>query len=540
MTDNQLIGELARLDALSYARRQREAAKTLGISTTELRKIVEAKRHAIKPDADDGQGRAVKFTDPLPWHEPISGDRIATTLAAAIKTYVVLSDEAADTIALWVLHTWVVNAFTMSPRLALISPTKGCGKTTVLRLLNHVVRRPKRSGSISPASLFRVVEGFQPTILLDETEKYIENGSDFHALLNEGHCKGGTLTRVIGDRLELRDFSLYGAVALARNGKFPDDLEQRSIVIEMQRRRATEELAVLRDDRAESLRRTASMCRRWADDHARLLPDQDPDMDMINRNADNWRPLFAIADLCGEDWPDRVRAAAAALAPREVESIGPKLLADIRSQFDEQKTDRMFSTDLCEVLARIEGRPWAEWGKTRKPITKNQLAGLLKPFHVAPETIRIGADRFKGYQRHQFAEVFARYLAADPLKDDGVASSASEDATDDTEPPHGDDDVAEACGGCDDAKNPRKTSVVAPVAAVAAFPGNGGDHAGLSERDIHRLARELDAWIEQRRSGLDLDDDYNAEARRLIAGAGVLPDKVEVETQRMLDALFRL
>jgi energy-coupling factor transporter ATP-binding protein EcfA2 len=51
---------------------------------------------------------------------------------------------AADAIALWVLHTWLVNNFNMSPRLAIASPTKGCGKTTLLRLLNHIARRAKR------------------------------------------------------------------------------------------------------------------------------------------------------------------------------------------------------------------------------------------------------------------------------------------------------------------------------------------------------------------------------------------------------------
>jgi hypothetical protein len=419
-SDDELITELARLDPLAYERRQKDSAKTLGITTAALRKIVDQKRRAIKPDKDDGQGRAVKIIDPLSWHEYVSGDAIATTLAAVIKTYVILSDEAADTVALWVLHSWTVNAFTMSPRLAIISPTKGCGKTTVLRVLNHIARRTKRTGSISPAALFRVVEKFQPTILLDETEKYIENGSDIHALLNEGHCKGGNVTRVIGDSLELREFSIYGAVAFARNGKLPDDLEQRSIIIEMQRRRANEDLAQLRDDRAESLKQIARMCSRWADDNANILLDQDPDMEMINRNADNWRPLFAIADLCGEGWPERIRAAAAILTPRESEGTGPKLLASIRAVFDERKgewADRMFSEMLAEALTAMEGQPWAEYGKARKPITKNQLAQLLKDFKIKPDTVKIGTKGLKGYYRHQFEEVWERYLAPEGVNE---------------------------------------------------------------------------------------------------------------------------
>ena len=187
---------------MDYEVARTEAAKRLGIRTSVLDRTVAKKRRALGLETDkddDGQGRAVKVVDPLPWHEPIDGDRLATTLVAAVKTYLVLSDAAADTIALWVLHTWLVTNFSISPRLAVTSPTKGCGKTTVLRFLNKVVRRPKRAGSISPSALFRVVELFQPTILLDETEKYIEHGSDLHALLNEGHCKGGTVLRVLGE-----------------------------------------------------------------------------------------------------------------------------------------------------------------------------------------------------------------------------------------------------------------------------------------------------------------------------------------------------
>ena len=51
---------------------------------------------------------------------------------------------------------------------------------------------------------------------------------DLHALLNEGHCAGGTVLRVLGEKLELREFGIFvGAVAFARNGRLPDDLEQR-------------------------------------------------------------------------------------------------------------------------------------------------------------------------------------------------------------------------------------------------------------------------------------------------------------------------
>jgi hypothetical protein len=426
------IERLAALDSINYEVVRIDEAKQLRMRPRILDQEVAKKRRAlgVEPNDDDpGQGRSVKILDVLPWPDPIEGDHVASALAAALKTYVVLSDMAADAIALWVLHTWLVNKFTISPRLAITSPTKGCGKTTVLRFLNQVVCRPKRAGSISPSALFRVAEQFQPTILLDETEKYIEHGSDLHALLNEGHAKGSTVLRVLGDKLELREFSIFSAVAFARNGSLPDDLEQRSIVIEMQRRRSDEPLSEFREDHCESLKNTACMCARWADDCD--LADYDPKMGgLINRVADNWRPLFAIADAIGSDWPIRIREAATALAPRETESIGPMLLVDIRTVFNDRETDRLFSVDVCEALVAMEGRPWPDW--KGKQLTPNQLARLLKSFGVTPENVRAGSKVLKGYYRHQFEALWERYLSVqeptEPLQrynTDEISSSES-------------------------------------------------------------------------------------------------------------------
>jgi len=224
------IEQLAALEPIDYEVARNSAADRLGIRARVLDAEVKKKRRELgldKAEGDSGQGRAVTIQDVLPWPEPVDGDRIATLLAATLKRYVVLSDTSADAIALWILHTWLVDKFIISPRLAITSPTKGCGKTTVLRFINQLAYRAKRVGSISPPALFRAVEQFQPTLVLDETEKYLEHGSDLHGLLNEGHCRGATVCRVLGDNHELREFGVFSPVAYAANGKLPDDLEQR-------------------------------------------------------------------------------------------------------------------------------------------------------------------------------------------------------------------------------------------------------------------------------------------------------------------------
>jgi putative DNA primase/helicase len=134
------IERLAALDAIDYEAVRTTAASRLGFRSSVLDSEVKKKRRelGLERAEDDGQGRAVKIEDILPWPDAIEGDHVATALAASLKRYVVLSDAAADAIALWILHTWLVDKFTITPRLAITSPTKGCGKTTVLRFLNQV------------------------------------------------------------------------------------------------------------------------------------------------------------------------------------------------------------------------------------------------------------------------------------------------------------------------------------------------------------------------------------------------------------------
>lgn len=91
------IERLAALDPINYETARTKAAERLKVRASVLDREVTKKRRKLGLDtdkADDGQGRAVKIIDPLPWPEPVSGDRLATTLAATAKRYLVLSDAA--------------------------------------------------------------------------------------------------------------------------------------------------------------------------------------------------------------------------------------------------------------------------------------------------------------------------------------------------------------------------------------------------------------------------------------------------------------
>jgi hypothetical protein len=142
--------------------------------------------------------------------------------------------------------------------------------------------------------------------------------------------------------------------------------------------------------------------------------------------ADNWRPLFAIAEVAGGDWPQRVRAAFLVLTATvdlDAQGVGTMLLSDIREIFAERRVDRLPSKDLAAALPEIEGRLWAEWGKHRKPISTNQLANQLNRFGISPRGIRVGDETPRGYLLDDFKEAFSRYLPDACLSDSNNATT---------------------------------------------------------------------------------------------------------------------
>ncbi len=106
----------------------------------------------------------------------------------------------------------------------------------------------------------------------------------------------------------------------------------------------------------------------------------------------------------------------AASGPRERRV---QLLEDLQTIFNEVGDDRLFSEEIVDRLHQMEDRPWPEYGRQRNPITKSQVARILKPFKVAPTTIRRDQKISKGYKLSTFEDLFARYLSLE--KDDNGA-----------------------------------------------------------------------------------------------------------------------
>jgi putative DNA primase/helicase len=413
--DALLIAELATLDPLAYARRRKAAAEELGIPQGLLDRLVNAARNngSSKP----GQGRALTFPDIEPWDEPVDGAGLLGELHTIFGRFVVMSDAARTAAPLWAVHTHVFEQTLITPRLVIKSPQKRSGKTTLLTLLGELVQRPLVTAGLSAASLFRAIELVRPTLLIDEADALTgDSHQELRALLNAGFQRGGQAIRTvpIGDGFEPRMFSCWAPVAVALIGRLWDTLEDRSVRIELQRRRGDEDIERLRRNRLDELAPTLRRIWRWAGDHADALRRADPILprQLNDRAADCWRILAAIADQAGGDWPDRARAAALLLSEdgADTETVATRLLRDLRELFDAQPSGVLFSEEIVVQLISLEERGWAEMGKARRPLSKVSLARLLERFRIRPDTVRRGNDVAKGYRRDQFEDAWERYL----------------------------------------------------------------------------------------------------------------------------------
>jgi len=419
----QEIERLAKLTLLEYDQQRKGAAEKLVVRASILDKLVEAERVRLNPDTGDGkQGHAIAFPDPEPWPEPVKGDQLLDQIAQAIRNHVVMSDHCRDASALWVVHSFLTDRFLVSPRLGIRSPTKGCGKTLLLDVLGRLVLRPLPTASVTPAAIFRVVEAVRPTLLIDEADTFLYDNDELRGVLN-GNRKGSTVLRTVGDDHEPRAFSVYSACAIALIGTLPDTLHDRAVTIDLQRRRPNETITPFRPDRADHLDVLARKAARWVQDHAERIGEADPEMPdgVINRAADNWRPLLAIADAAGEAWGQRARKAAEASRGAEGDEASrlELLLGDIRDIRDEKDIAQIASGDLVQALVDKEGRPWAEMGRSEKPLTQKKLARMLKGlrFGIAPKKIMVphkggitGQEinkEVRGYVFADFEEAFA-------------------------------------------------------------------------------------------------------------------------------------
>jgi 5S rRNA maturation endonuclease (ribonuclease M5) len=354
---------------------------------------------------------------------PQEGATLLSQIVDFIRAYVVLSEPQALIVGLWVLHTHAFDASDATPYLSITSVEKQSGKSRLLEVLELLVSNPWLTGRVTAAVLVRKIDKCHPTLLLDESDAAFKENDEYaevlRGVLNTGHRRSGKASCCVGQgaNIDFKDFETYSPKALAGIGNPPDTVADRSIPIRLKRRTREERVNRFRRRKAEAeaipLRDGAAA---WAARVVGRLKTLEPELPdgLSDRQQDCAEPLVAIADLLGQGLPEQARGALLELffaGVRDDESFRTQLLRDIRVVFeDAEPADKLASEALAEKLAAIETSPWAE-SNHGKPLTKVQLARLLKPYVIAPRTIRLhDGSTPKGDIRRDFMEAWERYL----------------------------------------------------------------------------------------------------------------------------------
>lgn len=356
--------------------------------------------------------------DVEPWPDPVEPAALLSEISATVRRFIICDPETADAVALWVTMTWLMDVVQVAPLAVITAPEKRCGKSQLLFLLGRLTHRPLTASSISPAAMFRAVDAWKPTLLVDEADAFMRDNEELRGIVNAGHTRDSAyVVRVVGDDLKPQRFSVWGAKALAGIGHLADTLMDRAIVLELRRKLPHENVDRLRHAEGDLFQVLAEKLARFANDYRESLRRARPELpaSLNDRAQDNWKPLLAIADAAGGDWPELGRRAALKLSGVDspTMTVGTELLADIREVFEIKRTDRISTADLIMALCDDDERPWATYNRG-KPISPRQVSRKLGEYGISSGTIRIGVTTAKGFLKRDFEQAFARYLASPP------------------------------------------------------------------------------------------------------------------------------
>ena len=398
--------EVRQNDPARY-QRVRATAKAAKVSVGELDKLTAS---------PDDAGSVELFPDVEPWPSPVDGAAMLAGMYRIIAQHVIADPPTICAAALWVVHTYCMDALTVSPLAHISAPEMRCGKTVLLTAMMRLAYRPLSVASISPAAIFRTVERWAPTLGIDEVDAFLKDNEEARGLINSGlYRENAVVVRCTGDDNTPTQFSTWAPKILCGIGKLAGTIEDRSIPLRMRRKVVGETAASIRRSDPQPWADLRSQLTRWAADrlYAVGMAHPAPAVGLGDRAQDCWEPLLAIADEAAGEWPRRARVAALALhgVEEETPSIGVELLGDIRGTFERRGSSRLASTLLLEELTRDEEAPWATFNRGRE-IDARWLSRRLADFGIKPKTMRLnGGHLVKGYDRMDFEDAFHRYLS---------------------------------------------------------------------------------------------------------------------------------
>ena len=211
ITIERELNRLAELSPLDYEKERSAIAKKFNVRAS----VLDSEISKLQSTSNKQEDEVV--TDDVAYHGEVIGRELLSEIEQLIIRHIVLPKGASTAIALWIACTYVYDAFRVYPKLAVISPEKRCGKTTLLDMLSGLCCRSLIASNISPSAIFRSVDLWKPTLIIDEADTFLTGKNDnIIGIINSGHTRNTAFViRVTGDDHIPKRFSTWSPMAFA-------------------------------------------------------------------------------------------------------------------------------------------------------------------------------------------------------------------------------------------------------------------------------------------------------------------------------------
>jgi hypothetical protein len=396
--------------------------------------LAEAERDdaATNPSTPPPNPRA---SAPHPFDDPKYNP--ANLVEDVVRKYVAMRPHVRVIFVLSIIFSHFYTRFRIAPRIALVSEDPDSGKTTALEVARSLAFRSNEEALGTVAAIRRFLKQGPATIVLDEID--LIDAAVRKALLllwNLGHAQGARHALMSGNNRDVID--LHAPMITAGLGSFLGRAQfTRTLVLRMYP--FDEGSGPPRDwwapsneeedptDTAEARKAELSVLYAYLGHFAatrkpNLRPPIPPGI--IRRSADNVRGLFAMADLCGDEWPRRLRKALTILfGEMKAELPNLVILRHGLAIFDMLSIDEIEINKFNRELRRLD-LPGINWSQYRgasglesyaRPIDMNQQGRLLASVGVKshpawPPGPRRAGTGFRIYERAEFQEALRREL----------------------------------------------------------------------------------------------------------------------------------
>ena len=236
--------------------------------------------------------------------EAVDPAQLFELVKGSFRTYIELLDvKLYDFLALWNIGTYFFPLFNTYPYVY-VGGIKESGKTKLLTLCCCIAFNSVFSGNMSTAVVYRLIQDARCSLFIDETEMLSNRyrARDLRNILLSGYKNGQRTYRnrkTTDGNFVPQSFEVYGPKMLANIEGLEDVLGSRCIKIIMKRglnREITNREVDISDPIWQQVRDLLYpfLMGNWRD-IKQTYSELENDADLLNRNWELWKPIFALA-----------------------------------------------------------------------------------------------------------------------------------------------------------------------------------------------------------------------------------------------------